>query len=50
MTKIKSIGFIGMGNMGVPMAANLVRAGYDVAVHDTTWPSMILPPRGWQPS
>jgi 3-hydroxyisobutyrate dehydrogenase len=34
MTKIKSIGFIGMGNMGVPMAANLVRAGYDVAVHD----------------
>ena len=34
MTEIKRIGFIGMGNMGVPMAANLVRAGYDVTVHD----------------
>jgi 3-hydroxyisobutyrate dehydrogenase len=34
MTEIKRIGFIGMGNMGMPMAANLVRAGYDVTVHD----------------
>jgi 3-hydroxyisobutyrate dehydrogenase len=25
------IGFIGLGNMGAPMAANLVKAGYDVA-------------------
>lgn len=28
------VGFIGIGNMGWPMAANLVRAGFDVAVHD----------------
>ena len=34
MSGIKNIGFIGMGNMGVPMAANLVRAGYDVTAYD----------------
>ena len=28
------IGFIGIGNMGWPMAANLVKAGYAVTVHD----------------
>lgn len=28
----RSIGFIGLGIMGVPMATNLVRAGYDVVV------------------
>lgn len=28
------IGFIGLGNMGGPMAANLVKAGHDVAVFD----------------
>ena len=28
------IAFIGVGNMGWPMAANLVRAGYDVTVAD----------------
>lgn len=28
------IGFIGLGNMGGPMAANLVRAGHDVTGHD----------------
>lgn len=33
-TAVKSIGFIGIGNMGWPMAANLVRAGYKVSVHD----------------
>jgi 3-hydroxyisobutyrate dehydrogenase len=31
---IKSIGFIGIGNMGWPMAANLVKAGFTVAVCD----------------
>jgi 3-hydroxyisobutyrate dehydrogenase len=31
---IKKIGFIGIGNMGWPMAANLVKAGYEVAVCD----------------
>lgn len=28
------LGFVGLGNMGWPMAANLVRAGHEVAVHD----------------
>jgi 3-hydroxyisobutyrate dehydrogenase len=31
---IKTIGFIGLGNMGRPMATNLVRAGYAVIAHD----------------
>lgn len=30
-----SIGFIGIGNMGWPMASNLVRAGHRVMVYDT---------------
>jgi 3-hydroxyisobutyrate dehydrogenase len=34
MTDIKRIGFVGIGNMGTPMAANLVRAGYDVMAFD----------------
>ncbi len=29
-----AIGFIGIGSMGWPMAANLVKAGYPVTVHD----------------
>ncbi|MEM8755233.1 MAG: NAD(P)-binding domain-containing protein, partial [Pseudomonadota bacterium] len=28
------IGFIGLGNMGAPMAANLVKAGHDVTGFD----------------
>lgn len=31
---IRRIGFIGVGNMGWPMAANLLKAGFDVAVCD----------------
>src|ERR1044072_3969263 len=34
MGEIKRIGFIGMGNMGVPMAANLARGGYEVTAYD----------------
>src|SRR5690349_11022292 len=34
MSDIRTIGFIGIGNMGSPMAANLVRAGYDVTAYD----------------
>jgi 3-hydroxyisobutyrate dehydrogenase len=34
MSKIGDIGFIGIGNMGAPMAANLVRAGFAVTVYD----------------
>jgi len=29
-----TIGFIGLGNMGGPMAANLVKAGHDVTGYD----------------
>src|SRR6476659_1565499 len=31
---IKTVGFIGIGNMGRPMAANLVKGGYHVFVYD----------------
>jgi 3-hydroxyisobutyrate dehydrogenase len=31
---LRRIGFVGIGNMGWPMAANLVKAGFDVAVCD----------------
>ena len=30
----KKIGFIGLGEMGKWMALNIVKAGYDVSVHD----------------
>lgn len=30
------VGFIGIGNMGWPMAANLVAAGHDLCLHDAT--------------
>lgn len=30
----KRIGFLGLGHMGGPMAANLVRAGYEVLAFD----------------
>lgn len=33
--KTARIGFIGIGNMGDPMASNLVKAGWDVQVYDT---------------
>jgi len=31
---MKKLGFIGLGNMGKPMAINLVKAGYPLTVHD----------------
>jgi 3-hydroxyisobutyrate dehydrogenase len=34
MPDIKTVGFIGIGNMGRPMAANLVKGGYRVVVYD----------------
>jgi 3-hydroxyisobutyrate dehydrogenase len=34
MGDIGTIGFIGIGNMGRPMAANLVKGGYTVVVYD----------------
>ena len=34
MSKIRKVGFIGVGNMGNPMAGHLVKAGFDVTVFD----------------
>ena len=34
MANIRKIGFIGVGNMGNPMAANLLKGGFEVAVFD----------------
>ncbi len=34
MTEIRKIGFIGVGNMGNPMAGHLVKAGFEVTVFD----------------
>lgn len=31
---IKTVGFIGLGNMGFPMASQLVKAGFDIVVYD----------------
>jgi len=30
------IGFIGLGNMGLPMARNLLKAGHNVTVYNRT--------------
>src|SRR5437868_1043014 len=34
VTDIRTVGFIGIGNMGRPMAANLVKGGYQVVTYD----------------
>lgn len=34
MNPIKKIGFVGIGNMGAPMAGHLVKKGFDVTVYD----------------
>lgn len=34
MTELRSIGFIGLGNMGMPMATRLLAAGYEVTGFD----------------
>ncbi|MED4953206.1 NAD(P)-binding domain-containing protein, partial [Paenibacillus macerans] len=33
---MKKIGFIGLGTMGAPMASNLLKQGYEVAVYNRT--------------
>lgn len=33
--KVLKVGFVGIGNMGQPMAGHLAKAGWDVAVYDT---------------
>ena len=34
MTPIKAIAFIGLGNMGVPMAAQLIAKGFELSLFD----------------
>lgn len=34
MSAIRKIGFVGVGNMGNPMAGHLLKAGFDVTVYD----------------
>lgn len=36
MTEISTVGWIGLGNMGAPLATRLVKAGYDLAVWNRT--------------
>ena len=36
VTKLKKIGFIGLGTMGAPMASNLLKQGYEVTVYNRT--------------
>jgi 2-hydroxy-3-oxopropionate reductase len=46
---MKKIGFIGLGIMGSHMAANLIRAGYDVTGYDVVPESVDwLLQAGWQ--
>ena len=33
---LKSIGFIGIGLMGSPMAKNLIKKGYDLKIYNRT--------------
>ncbi len=33
---MKSVGFIGLGNLGIPIATNLIKAGYDLKVYNRT--------------
>ena len=40
MTPIKNIAFIGLGNMGGPMAANLVKKGFAVTAFDLSAPML----------
>ena len=41
---METIGFIGLGNMGAPMAGRLLAAGYPLVVHDATGERGRVPP------
>ena len=46
---LSAIGFVGLGNMGRPMAANLVKSGREVVVHDAAG-ARARAPRGAVPA
>jgi 3-hydroxyisobutyrate dehydrogenase len=33
---VKTVGFVGLGLMGAPMAANVARAGYSLTIYNRT--------------
>src|SRR4029453_8949905 len=45
---LKPVGFIGLGNMGGPMALNLVKHGFPLVVNDID-PAKVVPLRGRGP-
>src|SRR5262249_57501538 len=42
----ETVGFIGLGTMGLPMASNLAKAGVRLIVHDTSAAARDAPPKG----
>ncbi|MCX4766589.1 NAD(P)-dependent oxidoreductase [Streptomyces sp. NBC_01275] len=44
------VGFVGLGNMGGALAANLVRAGFEVVAHDAAGPARTPLGARWAPS
>lgn len=45
-----TIGFIGLGNMGSALAANLVRTGFELLAHDTAGPARTPLGARWAPA
>jgi 2-hydroxy-3-oxopropionate reductase len=45
---LRSIGFVGLGIMGGPMAANVVHAGFEVAGYNRSRGKVEPPGRGWR--
>ena len=45
----KKVGFIGLGNMGLPMASNLVKAGFAVNGFDVSPKTLELAEKGVSP-
>ena len=37
---VKKVGFVGLGIMGLPMAGNLLKAGYELCVYDVVQPAV----------
>ena len=44
---MEKIGFIGLGRMGLPMAANIIKGGYEVHVYDVVASQLEAASRRW---